>query len=345
MRKPWFKAQSGAWVVTLPGGRVKTLGKDPLGATRKNPPRPIVEAWHALLAEAGDALPGEERRPKDMRLRQLCDAYVESLAHPKTRADTRYQLDLFARHMGDVKVSQIRVHQVLAYLDGRKGWNSTSKATALERITSAINWAIGVQRLDKAYRLEVPKSLKPRRQKRKHVIAEADQAKLEAAAYPPLRAVLKGLRLSGARPGELCGALIEHCDLKKGTLKVLNKTREQTGEDYRTLYLSAEMAEHLKGAIGKRKAGHVFLRGNGTPWTPKFLGHMIWKTRKRAGLPDTVVAYAVRHTWASRAINEGNVNPALVARAMGHADLTMLLRTYFKEDPEAMRKAVEEATK
>ena len=30
---------------------------------------------------------------------------------------------------------------------------------------------------------------------------------------------------------------------------------------------------------------------------------------------------------------------------LGHADLTMLLRTYFHEDPEAMRKAIEDATK
>ena len=54
----------------------------------------------------------------------------------------------------------------------------------------------------------------------------------------------------------------------------------------------------------------------------------------------------MRHTFASNAINgKGNVNPALVAKLLGHEDLTMLMRTYFLEDPKAMRKAVEEATK
>ena len=58
-----------------------------------------------------------------------------------------------------------------------------------------------------------------------------------------------------------------------------------------------------------------------------------------------MVAYAVRHTWASNAINNSDANPALVAKMLGHTDLTMLLRTYFHEDPEAMRRAVEEATR
>ena len=48
MRKPYFRVQSGTWVIKLPGGRLKTLGSDPNGADRKLPPQEIIDEWHAL---------------------------------------------------------------------------------------------------------------------------------------------------------------------------------------------------------------------------------------------------------------------------------------------------------
>ena len=344
MRKPFWRKQSKTWVIKLAGGRIKTLGKDEEGEGKEHPPDRIVKEWHAYEFKNTGTKPGEEGKPKDMRLQELADEYVEALPHPKTKINTRQQLDTFIAYIGNIKVSQIQVHQVLKYL-GSKPWSAASKATALERITAAINWAIGVQRLDKAYRLEVPKHLKPRPAKRKILIRGNAQRKLEEQANPPMRAILTGLRLSGARPGELCGAQIENCNLKTGVLLVLNKTRNKTDMEYRPLYLSPEMTRHVKEQIGDRRHGHIYLKLNGQPWTPGFLGHMVWKIKTKLGLPKEVIAYQYRHAWASAAINESDANPALVAKLLGHQDLTMLLRRYFHEDPEAMRRAVRKATK
>jgi hypothetical protein len=51
-----------------------------------------------------------------------------------------------------------------------------------------------------------------------------------------------------------------------------------------------------------------------------------------------------RRTFASKAINQSNVNPALVATLLGHADLTMPLKHYLEADPEALRRAVADIT-
>ncbi|MGP0069792.1 MAG: tyrosine-type recombinase/integrase [Isosphaeraceae bacterium] len=220
--------------------------------------------------------PGEEHRPKDMRLRDLADAYVEYLTNPKTKVDTKAQLDWFIEYIGNVKVSQIEVHQVLAYLASKDTWSS--KATALERITAAINWAIGVQRPDKAHRLEVPKMLRPKRKPRTTAMTPTQEAKLEDAASDELRSILTALRHTGCRPGEMCGATIDQFHQRSKILFVLNKTRHQTEIEYRPVYLGPEMLALLKSRIGSPKEGHIFLKANGTPWTQRYLSLVVWRT-------------------------------------------------------------------
>ena len=130
------------------------------------------------------------------------------------------------------------MHHITKYLDGKE-WSQSMEATAMERIKTAVNWAVSQQYIDKKYKLEIPKSLRPKQEHRKLILTPEQQAKVEAAANPSMRAILQGLRPSGTRPGELCGALIEKCDLEAGMLMVLNKTRNTTDMEYRPLYLSA----------------------------------------------------------------------------------------------------------
>ena len=97
-------------------------------------------------------------------------------------------------------MSELRVHHLTDYLKSKKRWSSSSKATALERINTSINWAIGQQLVDKAYRLDLPKSLKPKRTRCKIVLNAEVQDTLEIEANPALRVILRALRLSGRGP-------------------------------------------------------------------------------------------------------------------------------------------------
>ena len=65
----------------------------------------------------------------------------------------------------------------------------------------------------------------------------------------------------------------------------------------------------------------------------------------KLGLKDAIFPYAYRGKFASDAINESDANPAMVARLLGHADMTMLMKHYFRENPEAAQKALAEIRK
>jgi hypothetical protein len=191
IRKPWYKKQSKSWVVTLPGGKVKTLGRDPHGATRKNPPREIVEAWHAL---------SRVRKPKDMLFADVADLYVGQLSHPKTKATAREQLDWFLAFAGrKIKVSELRVHDVNEYLR-KTTWSASSKATAVSCILAALDFAVN-EGLIESHAVKFARGKRPKVERRDTQITDEHQRKLEAAANPELRAVLVALRESGAGRG------------------------------------------------------------------------------------------------------------------------------------------------
>ncbi len=127
-----------------------------------------------------------------------------------------------------------------------------------------------------------------------------------------------------------------------------NKTIKKTWQAERTITLAAGTVAFLKNLIGNRTSGHIFLTSRGRPWTQTNLKEY-WKRTKRGckwregvPVPKGVSLYTYRHTFLSRAINQANVNPALVAQLAGHTDLAMLLKHYLQEDPEALRRAVEQ---
>ena len=171
-------------------------GPDEEGEGKKSPPRHIEEKWIQLRSRAGE----DDGVFKDMRLSEVFSLYQDYLKNPRTRRNTTEHHNSFLVHIGDrMKVSSLRVHHITEYL-GRKDWSSTMKATAMERIKTAVNWAVGQQYIDKRHKMEIPKSLRPKRERRKIILTAAQQELVENAANPSMRALLIGLRLSGHDP-------------------------------------------------------------------------------------------------------------------------------------------------
>jgi integrase len=275
-----------------------------------------------------------------MLLADVADQYVDYLENPKTKKSTREQLDWFLAHTGkQIRITALRVHDVTQYLK-TKDWAEGTKAAAVNRITSALNWAVAEGLIDD-HKVKFARGKKPRYARRETIPSEVDHKKLEDAAYPELKRVLVALRESGARPGEICAVTIDKVNLKNRVITVPNKTAKTTGKQERDVYLSVTLADLIRDAMGSRTEGAVFLNSYGKPWNSKTIGHSVRRLRIKLGLPDNVVAYSLRHSWFSRAINDTDANVALVARQGGHSDLNMLLKTYLHESPEAMRRTVD----
>ena len=158
-------------------------------------------------------------------------------------------------------------------------------------------------------------------------------------AKGPFHVFLVALRELGCSPGELGKARIENGDLERGVFKVENKTRKKTGVKYRPVVLTIRMIEICRELIGDRKEGYLFLNVRGTPWKKSAIRNRMAKMC--AGLGFTRLPYEFRHRWASDAINQKRINPALVALQMGHYRLKRLIKTYLNACVDAIRKALE----
>jgi integrase len=333
MQAPWFRRQNRSWYVEHRGKQVR-LGRDEHGATRKNPPPEIVEAWHRLGRTDGG-------KPKDILYADLAEKYLATLKHPKTREESKRQLDWFIAHIGRIKVSEMRVHHVTEYVRSKKTWNSTSQNVAIERITRVLNWGIAEGYIDD-HRVHFQRGQKPRKRRRVVVVSDDHAEAIEAAAYPRLRALLRVLRLTGARPSELCNLTIDKLDLDSRVCYVWNKTREKTEVEWRPLYLPTEAIEIIKKQIACRTEGHVFISYyRGDPFNAHSLGRAVRRIRQELKLPENICPYGLRHSWASNAINRAKANPALVAKMLGHVGMEQI-KVYFHPDHEAMRETIEQ---
>lgn len=280
--------------------------------------------------------------PEDMQVRDVFSQFMATLTGRDIAKSSNHHLTGFQAFVGpERRVSKLRPIDLDRYIARHPGWAESTRRTFANRVIAAINWAVKKGLIPRNPITGTPGFKRPGRfERRRGLIAEADQQKALAAAKPAFRAFLVALRESGARPSELRRARIEKCNLTGGYVLVPNKTDEQTGEAERVVYLSQAAKEAMIPCIGSRAEGLIFLTGSGKPWTHHNLEQHWHRLRKRLGIRGSL--YQFRHGFASKAINESNVNPALVARLLGHSDLTMLLKHYLQEDPEALKRAIEQ---
>lgn len=238
---------------------------------------------------------------------------------------------------------QARAHHWTAFVR-KKAWSPSTQRTALNKISACLNYAVGQGVLD-PHKFKVSKKELPRMERRTGIVTGEEQAKLEAGANGAFRDFLIGMRLSGCRPGELAGALIENLRLGGGILLVANKTARSTGEKFRTIYLSPELRSLIVALVDGREAGFIWRNTEGGPWNRWSLVPAMRRLRIRLGMREGITVYGFRHRFTSHALNDTDANPAHVARLLGHKDLNMLMKNYFQESPDVMLRAVAEITK
>ena len=317
-------------------GKQIRLGKDPrfTAPPKESPKEPPPEIQRKYLK-----VMQREEEPEDRKFSFCILEYMESLdaCTESTRRRAKNFFDQFLKDVGDPKVSKLRPHHCNDFVKG-KAWKQNTVRAALQTINACLNYCVR-----EGWILVNPlrgKIKLPKTTRRELRLSTDDRQKLIDAATGPFRDFLIALGDMGARPGELFTARIENCDLEKGVLKVSNKTRNKTGQDFRPIVLTGKMIELCRKQIGERTEGFVFLNARGTRWKKSAVRNRMVKMCKELGIDR--VPYEFRHKFASDAINIKGMNPALVALQMGHQDLKMLMQTYLHADTESLRKALED---
>jgi integrase len=105
-----------------------------------------------------------------------------------------------------------------------------------------------------------------------------------------------------------------------------NLRRSKSGKT-RDVFLTAEGSEFFAGLVKNREPHEpMFLRADGHPWKKSQQGHPMASVCDKAGI-RSICFHTLRHTWASLAIMAG-MPLDVVARNLGHADISMVQRHY-----------------
>jgi len=93
-------------------------------------------------------------------------------------------------------------------------------------------------------------------------------------------------------------------------------------------WLCEDLAAMLKARGEQDRDDWLFKNRLGRPLhRDVFRANVILPALRRAGLPETVRTYDIRHSHASILIEQG-ANPLAVAQRMGHSDVAFTLRVY-----------------
>lgn len=155
---------------------------------------------------------------------------------------------------------------------------------------------------------------RPRIPDRKRYPSEHETRQLLEAAPKAWALMYRALRLTGARPSELTGAMITDIDEVDGK-RVLtieqHKTRHQTSQD-RIIPLGDHVWPIVEQAMKRRQFGPIFLNTRGQPWTVSQLSRIFRQLRDDLGLSSEYVLYCTRHEFGSKVAKKHGINEARI---------------------------------
>ncbi|HZF17610.1 MAG TPA: hypothetical protein VE046_16900 [Steroidobacteraceae bacterium] len=174
-------------------------------------------------------------------------------------------------------------------------------------------------------------------------LSSEQRAALIAAASPAAASFLRGLELTGARPGELAAAAVG--DLHADLLKLAHRKGRPPKLRTRMVVLSAEGARFFANqAKGKLPAAPLFTENGVQTWRrhkwSREVRAAITRHNTRATLnkriPDEASAYSFRHARISELLQIHGVDPITVANQTG-TSVVMIERNYLRFIASAMR--------
>jgi integrase len=355
--KPFFRKQTGTWYVQI-GKKQHNLGPYEQVAKQK---------YHALMA-------GRQPVTDDTTVYAVLFQFLGwNKEHREESTHEFYKRHIvsFAEQIGEtLTVGALKPFHVTSWVnehysksrkvDGKKvaGVGDNYRRSAIRSVQRAFNWAV-----EQGYLATSPiaKVKKPAYKPRDVILTPEQWSQLVAALEargPNGRAFLDLLMLmrqTGCRPIEARKAEARHFDRKNRCLVFERHESKGHGGDKtverRVVPLTDVAFEICRRQALKNSTGPLLRNTHGTPWTAsgmkewfKRLDARRYKEPSSTRVGFRMSAYAIRHTWATEALENG-VDPITVATIMGHKDLTQLMKTYqhIEKKRDYLRKALHQA--
>jgi len=140
------------------------------------------------------------------------------------------------------------------------------------------------------------------------------------------RALMEVIYGAGLRASEVIGLRLQDIDLEVGFVRTIGK-----GDKERVVPLGRKAVEAVRiylqrgrpylGGAGRLKAPQLFLNNRGRRLTRQGLHLIIKKYAVQVGLPQTISAHTLRHSFATHLL-EGGADLRSVQEMLGHADVS-----------------------
>lgn len=237
--------------------------------------------------------------------------------------------------IGNVRVADLKMHHVSTWLDAHANYGSTARHVACNRFLTAINWYVeqGYAKANPLAGKRMPANCEKRSRGAEHALDSDLIAALMAAAPARFRDFLLALHHTGARPGEIAHAQPMHYDRADGGKIVFrgdattgykwkNSSKKKHGDRDRVIFLTPELRDIVERNIAE---GHswLFPSTKGVKINPtdgmkalRNQGDVKELLAERGVNPRHVIPYALRHSYATRALARG-VSIRLLAYLMG----------------------------
>jgi integrase len=232
----------------------------------------------------------------------------------------------FAQRCGKLRVTQLRKKHVVAYVKARYA-NPTSQNKLVGAIKRVFAWAVEEEHIPRS---PIAHLRKPAARTRKRVLEPAESDLIYSAIRDgAFKDYFTALGQTGCRPGEVAKVTAAECLPDRG-LWVLpeHKTAKKTGEP-RYVVLTGEMVEMTRRLVTLHPDGPIFRNRRGKKWTRNAVRIRFRNLRKKFPQLTGVVAYSLRGTFATAALEAG-VPEASVAALLGHSGTDTLHRFYSK---------------
>lgn len=259
------------------------------------------------------------------RVKSVIDQYMQHNRCCRTLKHTKHQrLEAFTAFLDGKPLEQCRAIDLIDFINAHAAaWGPWTKRQTCLMINAAFNWAVKVQLIPANPFRTVSYPPGP---DRRDVTEEEFKALVEACS-PQHQNFLKLLWFTGARPCELRRLEWRHLNidndpplivLGEGEHKTWNSTHKP-----RIIRLTPQALEviadqdRLQGRRGLDSA-FVFCRRDGQPYGKTGSEHAFRRAREKAGLPEDVLMYGIRHAMGTRLAAQG-FGAHLISEALGHA--------------------------
>jgi integrase len=158
------------------------------------------------------------------------------------------------------------------------------------------------------------------------------------ACPEPLRAIVRGALLTGARYGELARMRVADFHRDSGTLLV----RQSKAGKLRHVELTTEGLGFFRGIIAGRVNTEFLFHREGESWGKSHQQRPLVEACRAASVTPAISFHTLRHTYASLMVMDG-VPLIVVARNLGHSDTRMVEKHYGHLTSSYIREAIRSA--